>query len=78
MNICRECKHFKASAFNETKFHECTNPICRNPVSGRPQTCVALRKRGATCGTHGQLWEVLSIKTTQPRQRQLFDVKKAA
>lgn len=60
MNVCIECKHFKKNAFDETKFHECKHPECRHPVSGRPQTCIDMRKRNAYCGPAGDKFEGVS------------------
>lgn len=78
MNICTECKHFKASAFSETKFHECTNPDCRHPVSGRPQACVLMRKKGSPCGVSGALWALGNVGKTIKISEAKKQIKKAA
>lgn len=56
MNICVECKHFKQSTYSELASHQCLHPDCRNPVSGRPMTCVEMRKAKAPCAPAGILW----------------------
>jgi len=57
--VCIECKYFKANAFSEVKYHDCTHPDLRHPVSGRPQPCVDMRKNtyGTSCRINGYLWE---------------------
>lgn len=54
MKICVECRYIRPSNFSETKYHECAHPECRHVVSGRAQTCVDMRKKGAPCGPEGK------------------------
>lgn len=67
MNICVECRWIKPSNFSETKFHECLHEDCRHVVSGRSQTCVEMRKRGAPCGVVGLLHESPVVTARKPR-----------